>query len=353
MKYLIISAALLFSSDVFSQSFDIRITEEEPITSPRTLIVEMQRNTGDEPTVGDFLLGTEFSLKYAPETGITFGAIDNSAGYGINADATGTIASTGEEFQTFVLGSAMFIPSDWSGWTEIMRVEVENGDPGEIIAIGDTELPSGFPTISINLAGANLFEDLVVGEAVALPVILKSFTAEKHTNSSTMVRWASSSEINASHYEVERSTDQVTWSFVGKVSAVGNSTVEQSYDMVDRDLNLNSREDKKIYYYRLKMVDLDGAYEYSPVDAVSFDAIKVSGMFVYPNPTVQDVFVTLENADNAVLRVADRNGKVVLTQKVVTGQDERVVLSNLPSGVYMLSLIQNDEVQTQQVIKMD
>ena len=355
MKYIYISLLFFVGHTATSQTFDIQITEVIPATSPRTIIVEAQRSAGTEPMTTDFLLGLEFSLKYDPASGISFGAIDNTAGYGMTADASGTLGS-GEEFQTFVLGSAMFFPSNWDGFTEVMRVEVVEGDAGEVVALGTTaELPSGDPAISAVIAGSNVFEEMIIGLPVVLPIDLKSFTAAKYSETAAILNWASASEVNASHYNVERSTDLTNWEFVGKVDAYGNTYNEKSYELIDTRVPLQSRSKDEVFYYRLQMVDVDGAFEYSDTEAVRFDAIATEGLVTYPNPTRGDIFVTVDgvSADGAPMYILDRSGKIVMSQRLQHGQDERVSIEEVPAGLYHMAVEVNGERLTQKIIKID
>jgi len=206
-------------------------------------------------------------------------------------------------------------------------------------------------------ASAFSFHDVVItGErSASLPIILKSFEANKFSETSAIVNWTTSSEKNASHFEVERSTDNIDWTYVGKVDAAGNSYTDQSYDLIDKNVPLQKRGSVEVFYYRLKMVDLDGAYDYSPLDAVRFESIDRKGFTIFPNPTVESIFVSLEGMGDepTLLSVIDREGKLVMTQNLFNGEDERVSLQELPSGTYFITINQKGETLTQKVIKMD
>lgn len=355
MKYIYTLFTFVLAGSMSAQSFDIQITEVVPATNPRTLIVEAQRSAGAQPTTADFLLGLEFSLKYDPATGISFGTIDNSAGYGMAADFQGDLG-TGEEYQTFVLGSAMPFPSNWDGFTEIMRVQVNGGDAGEVVALGTTaELPTGDPAITASIAGSTVVEEMLTGSAVVLPIDLKSFTASKYSETAAILNWESASEINASHYEVERSTDLGSWDLVGSVEAFGNTLKAKEYELIDTRVPIQSRSKDEVFYYRLKMVDVDGAFEYSDTEAVRFDGVKAEGLYAYPNPTRDEIFVSVDGVSDsgAPMMLLDRSGKIVLSQTLRHGQDERVSLGELPSGLYHISVQVGTERLTQKVLKID
>ncbi len=116
----------------------------------------------------------------------------------------------------------------------------------------------------------------------ALPVKLEYFTAEKKDERSAIVKWATASEINNDHFEVERSADAQQWTRIGTVPGAGNSNDHLDYSLDDNDPLPG------INYYRLKQVDYDGQYEYSDIAEVEFSGEEgmhsATVMTIYPNP---------------------------------------------------------------------
>lgn len=232
-----------------------------------------------------------------------------------------------------------------------------NGEDNDMIFLSESDLgQSGLnvaPTIINNSDAQNKWNNQPA--AVSLPITLKSFSAEQYSPNASLLNWTSSSEINAAYYEVQRSIDLLQWDVVDQVKTKGREFVGADYELIDSDLPLTGRTNNVIYYYRLKMVDLDGAFKMSDVEAVSFDGLEKGHLFVYPNPTVQEVFVSIENVETlgATLSLIDRSGKAVLTQQLRTGVDERVSLRDMPSGLYQLAVSQAGQLYTEKVIKID
>jgi hypothetical protein len=96
----------------------------------------------------------------------------------------------------------------------------------------------------------------------ALPVTFTSFTVSK-SSTNVSVKWSTSEEINADVFHVERSEDGKTWRTVGKVKAVGNSSIVNNYTFTDNAFISNTA------YYRIKQVDIDGKFIYTEVKAIS------------------------------------------------------------------------------------
>ena len=89
-----------------------------------------------------------------------------------------------------------------------------------------------------------------------LPVIISSFTVSR-VGKSAMLNWQTSSELNFSYFSIERSTNGTNFSEIGKVNAVGNSSITQSYSFQDLAYT------NGLNYYRLKLVNKDGSFNYS------------------------------------------------------------------------------------------
>ena len=97
------------------------------------------------------------------------------------------------------------------------------------------------------------------------PVTLSSFDAELMKENRITLNWTTASEINSSHFEIERKLErQEDFEYIGKVAAATESTNNLNYNFLDRPYS----PEETYVYYRLKMVDLDGSFEYSDIKAV-------------------------------------------------------------------------------------
>ncbi|MDR3668307.1 MAG: alkaline phosphatase family protein, partial [Ignavibacteriaceae bacterium] len=85
----------------------------------------------------------------------------------------------------------------------------------------------------------------------ALPVELSSFTA-KYIGKVIDLKWETKTEINLDNYTIERSTDNKNFQIAGEVKAKGNSVTPLLYKFNDTEIEPGT------YYYRLKMIDMDG-----------------------------------------------------------------------------------------------
>lgn len=200
------------------------------------------------------------------------------------------------------------------------------------------------------------FKNFFYPAGSALPVKYSSFDAvanDKVVN----LKWVTESEINNSHFEVERSFDGTNFSTLGLVldaaSVYGSS---KTYLYKDNGVELAS---KSVAYYRLKQIDLNGRVTYSNVLTVRLQS-KTSDvkMQVSPNPFVENLnlqFTSTEKA-NAQVQIIAIGGQKVVTQQASISKGYNTIqvqgLSKLVPGVYMAQLIVNGVItDTQKIIK--
>lgn len=128
---------------------------------------------------------------------------------------------------------------------------------------------------TVTLSGINTLGLLTLGSASApLPLTWLSFTGETGITDN-LLHWATASEQNTDHFEVERSADGRTFSAQGRVAAAGNSTTDRQYSYRDAA--------NATYFYRIRQVDRDGHSGYSATIRLS----RVEGAAVvtaFPNP---------------------------------------------------------------------
>ncbi len=177
--------------------------------------------------------------------------------------------------------------------------------------------------------------------ATPLPVKLTSLRAVKQ-NTNAVLSWITASERNASQFIVERSMDRRRFDAVGSVRATGNSSVSNSYQFTDN--NVGRVAMGKTVYYRLRIVDADGKFEYSPIVAVSFEDRTRPALNIYPNPFTANVNinVTADVDAHAIITIVDLYGKTVteMTREVVKGDNLIQVdtLQNLAPGIYFVKV---------------
>lgn len=179
-----------------------------------------------------------------------------------------------------------------------------------------------------------VFTDVSVNFAGILPVVLTSFDAALVGNS-VYLDWTTSTEINTSHFAIERSVDGAVFETIGNVAASGNSYEPRTYGAVD------SRPLFGKNYYRLKMVDIDGSFEYSPI--VEVYQTPVTPFVTYPNPTSDLFRMRLEHPRGGAVQVrfTDMMGRTIqaMTWDATPGSELEVPVADWAAGIYTWQLV--------------
>lgn len=208
--------------------------------------------------------------------------------------------------------STMFVWRDGgSGFAQLL---------GPISATGDPRVTQDFVI--------NSFSDYTMtDESVTLPVTLADFGVSQTAENQVSLTWVTLTEINSDFFQIERSSDGVTFSEIGRLAAAGNSTGRLEYRFFDNELSGDEA------FYRLKIVDLDGSFEYSEIRYVQLSGDKP---VIYPNPAHSYLMIPLgSKLENGEITLYDQAGRKVLNQKITS---DRIELSNQLTGVYVYRL---------------
>lgn len=167
-----------------------------------------------------------------------------------------------------------------------------------------------------------------------LPVELTHFDALSSDDTVTL-NWETASELNNAGFEVQRQVGQ-TFVPVGFVTGHGTSSERQQYSYTVEGLGAGD------HIFRLKQIDFDGSYEYSPlVETTLFLTGPYELSAAYPNPFNPETqfTLTLAEAQHVQVSVYDITGREVALLhegQLASNQphDFRFQANNLPSGIY-------------------
>lgn len=169
--------------------------------------------------------------------------------------------------------------------------------------------------------------------ASPLPVKLTQWDAIA-VNGKVKLQWKTATETNTSAYVVERSADGINYTVVTTVKARGNSQSEAGYNAEDSNPLVGKS------YYRLKMTDLDGKFEYAPVRTVLITAtseIKILG-----NPVQSTLQLQASFEGSAEYLVVNTSGQVVDKGKLSAGRSS-INVTALARGNYWIRININGE----------
>ncbi|RQO32625.1 hypothetical protein DBR32_03265 [Taibaiella sp. KBW10] len=178
-----------------------------------------------------------------------------------------------------------------------------------------------------------------------LPVSLYQFTVTKEKENAVL-NWKVVSEQNNKGYYVQRSTDGQDWKEVGFVASQatnGNSTVALTYNYTDYSPVAAKN------YYRLKQVDFNGSYAYSPVRMLDFTLRQQAEISIAPNPVRGLLNISGLNGRQKIV-LSNTLGQIVFTAVTDNVSQHTLNMAAYPAGIYVISVFGNDGIMTSQKI---
>jgi hypothetical protein len=187
--------------------------------------------------------------------------------------------------------------------------------------------------------------------ASTLPVKLTDFTA-KYNKTNVELTWKSNQEINFSHYILEHSPDGINFSQTALVFGTAQDNGSAQYSYTDHSVNGRTG----LIYYRLKMVDIDEKFSYSPVRVIKLGEEKKSiALTSFPNPATSEIRVTLPSSwqNKAVaLELYNNNGQKLKSFKIGnSSQTETFAIADLQRGVYFIRASCGNDLAEQTILK--
>jgi hypothetical protein len=167
-----------------------------------------------------------------------------------------------------------------------------------------------------------------------LPVEFLEFFGLPGETSNTLM-WSTASELNNSHFEIERSSDGAVFTKIGSITGSGTSSSQKEYAWVDSYRPLGT------CYYRLKQVDYNGEFDYSQTISLHSDG-QIVLESIYPNPSSGNFSVRFNSGSSSMVKIMiqDVSGRPVYEQVVNLTKGfntTEVGAEQLLKGYYILS----------------
>ncbi|MBU2020157.1 MAG: T9SS type A sorting domain-containing protein [Bacteroidetes bacterium] len=168
-----------------------------------------------------------------------------------------------------------------------------------------------------------------------LPIELLSFTGEKAGNGN-LIQWQTASEINSSHFILEKSMSGENFNEIFRTKAAGFSQSLLKYDFYDTDLQFGTT------YYRLIEIDLDGTKFTSEI--ISISDTESADLLVFPNPVEHfgEISVSSKNNESISVSIINLSGKTVQIENLENQHNLdflKIKLSeNIVPGAYFIKV---------------
>lgn len=256
-------------------------------------------------TVGTIIL--RFDMSTVPST--TGQGNNDLADVRLLMDANGTFAS----------GAFAVSPSSFNNTTDVVEFQVDfTGANGFFFTLGTID--------AIN---------------APLPVELVSFTGHNE-GSKNILEWYTASEINNKEFVLERSVDGYVFETLGNLAGAGTSNSPHYYTLPDNNPNV------PVTYYRLKIIDYDGGFEYSETISIAIDIVDFDIISIFPNPTQNNFsFIYDGSTEDKPLQlyVVNAVGAVVLDHTYTNVRNSAITnvhLDGVSAGIYQVVFQQGE-----------
>jgi hypothetical protein len=214
---------------------------------------------------------------------------------------------------------------------------------------------TGIPVLSTIGTSTGLTYNFTTGfsgfGAGAVGVILATelLDFEGHlVNGRVALDWTTSSEESLYGFDVEKSTDGISFSKLAFVPAMGRSTSKKTYYFQDPGIPA------AINYYRLRQVNQDNGYQYSKIILVR----SAEGAFrVLNNPFTSTLDLQFEKVPQGPvsIRLSDMTGRQLFRSERSVSGTSRMTLDlsgySIARGVYLLEVDYDAERHVAQVVK--
>lgn len=190
-------------------------------------------------------------------------------------------------------------------------------------------------------SSAEIFAALIEPSGV-LPVNFLEVSATAQAKQ-VLVKWTTAQEQKLAEYEVERSSNGVSFTNTGNVKARNSQGVQQ-YGFTDYTPSSGNN------YYRIKSVNLDGTFKFSEIVKVSLPYLSNEKVQLYPNPAVAGIQLQLNDlpAGSYQVRIIDASGRNLENVRLQKVQDSQVFglqTGKLAQGLYRLQ-VTNEKGET-------
>jgi endoglucanase len=167
----------------------------------------------------------------------------------------------------------------------------------------------------------------------ALPVELSQFGVEKQAEQA-LLRWQIERSIDLEKIEIERSADGHNFKKIGEHNAV---------KAIDNGSFLDKNPLPAANFYRLRLLEYNGKFQFSPIRSVVFD--KKHPLSIFPNPANNVLKIESKGgfSGQVTVEIFDLLGKLVLQKNIQIADFQELIelnTQNFAEGTYVVKVYQ-------------
>jgi hypothetical protein len=204
--------------------------------------------------------------------------------------------------------------------------------------------------VATNASGGNEWigiDDIGLGGAGLLPIRFSDFTSTLKNNS-VLLNWKATTDDVAEYFDIEKSFDGTNFKKLTTILSKGIG--DFNYDYLDNNLVEGNN------FYRLKLVNRDGAFKYTNIEKAVYLEKKITQINLYPKISFSNINVEITSSKKteATLQIANSLGGIVQKSVVnlISGENKFPNnINNLSTGIYFIRINVNGETFTESFLK--
>lgn len=172
-------------------------------------------------------------------------------------------------------------------------------------------------------------------EEVALPVTLTNYKIVSADKEAVTIGWSTTAEQHNQYFSIERSTDGVNFTAIGKVTATNLANGSNYTFRDERPATGNN-------FYRLSQTDLNGKTTYFSILKAIVD-VNTGSLVIFPNPAGPSFTVGFNHPDKdrLTVKIIDQQGMVVQVNQYDKGAgywQQSISTGRLAAGQYFVQV---------------
>ncbi|WAC13062.1 hypothetical protein [Dyadobacter pollutisoli] len=263
------------------------------------------------------------------------------------------VTGNGETIQFSGFGNVTILPGETRYFFVTATIKA-NATDGNTIKVDGSANPVNLfyagttPTVTNNQTDAAGTQTIGTG----LPVTLVSFTGKKTGENKVTLDWVTSDEKAFEGFAVQRSQDAKAFENIGTVySKSADHTVLRTYQFIDDILGYDNS------YYRLKMIDEDGSFEYSKIIHIGSSVSRSIVGQLYPNPSVSTetyIDIVISDAGSCTTKSYDLSGRILNTEyhQLFKGLNKiKINFEKLDKGTFLILFEGKNQIEARTLIR--
>lgn len=237
-------------------------------------------------------------------------------------------------------GESLFVPNErtWSidQISGVVTFTFLNSSGGKINLVQEIT-PVSYTGMDAN---GNISEPATINLQLGFPLPLELLSFDYSKQEETInLNWKTSNEENFDHFELQKSADSKEFRTIAKIKG----TKSEFYNFIDTDPQVG------LNYYRLKMVDIDGKYNFSKIISVDFD--KNGEFLIVENPSKLNIINLSTNIIEPNFSLISLNGQNI-DFKLINSENNlyHIKTNGLKKGVYILSLVFKNKLISKKIL---